>query len=136
MSEEPTPRSHITRGMVVLGDVVFEGHLVLDGRVCGNVSSRDGTFGGISVLPNGCVEGDLRVQMAVIGGKVHGSVQASGQATLLVGADIRGDVRFSVVEVQMGVHVGGRFIREESESPGNVVIFKPAALDGLGGGPP
>lgn len=136
MNEESTPQSHITRGMVVLGDVVFEGHLVLDGRVCGNVVSRDGAFGEISVLPNGCVEGNLRVQMAVIGGKVHGAVQAVGQATLLAGAHIRGDVRYSVVDVQMGAYVGGRFIREDSESSGNVVIFKSTALDGSGGGPP
>lgn len=135
MTEEQTPRSHITRGMVVLGDVVFEEHLTLDGRVCGNVSSRDGVFGGISVLPNGCIEGNLRVQTAIISGSVHGSIQAIGQTTLLVGAHIRGDVRYSVVEVQMGVHVGGRFIREESESSGNVVIFKSTALDGNGGGP-
>jgi len=115
--------------MVVLGDIVFEGHLVLDGRVCGNVFARDGAPGHVSVLVDGCVEGNLRAQSAVVAGSVIGSIQTTDRTTILAGAHIKGDVRYSVVEVQFGAYVGGRFIRDEPELSGNVVVLKSTVSD-------
>jgi cytoskeletal protein CcmA (bactofilin family) len=130
MAEESPLSSQITCGVTVLGNVVFDGHLVLDGKICGNVSSPEGVSGHVSVLPNGCVEGNLHAQSAVIGGSLYGSLHVVERMTVLAGARIRGDVRYSVIEVQMDAQVEGRFLREDPA--GNVVVFKPAAQDGSG----
>lgn len=131
MAEEMTPSGHVTLGMIVLGDVIFDGHLILDGKVRGNVTTPDGSSGCASVLPNGCIEGNLRAQTATIGGSIDGSVHVFEQTTILAGARIRGDVRYSAIEVQFGAHVGGRFIREDPV--GNVVTLRSIAPDSPSG---
>jgi cytoskeletal protein CcmA (bactofilin family) len=130
MVEEGPLSSHITCGVTVLGDVVLDGHLILDGKICGNLSSPEGISGHVAVLQNGCVEGNLQAQSAVIGGGLLGSLHVIDRMTILAGARIRGDIRYSVIEVQMGAQVEGRFLREDPA--GNVVVFKPIAQDGSG----
>jgi cytoskeletal protein CcmA (bactofilin family) len=130
MAEESPLSSHITCGVTVLGDVVFDGHLILDGKICGNVSSPEGISGHVSVLQNGCVEGSLQAQSAVIAGSLLGSFHVIERMTILAGARIRGDVRYSVIDVQMGAQVEGRFVREDLA--GDVVVFRPIAQDGSG----
>jgi cytoskeletal protein CcmA (bactofilin family) len=109
---------------------VLDGHLILDGKICGNLSSPEGISGHVAVLQNGCVEGNLQAQSAVIGGGLLGSLHVIDRMTILAGARIRGDIRYSVIEVQMGAQVEGRFLREDPA--GNVVVFKPIAQDGSG----
>jgi cytoskeletal protein CcmA (bactofilin family) len=115
--------------MVVLGDVVFDGNLVLDGRVCGSVSSREGGTGHVVVLTNGCLEGNLRSQTALIAGSVGGDITTAGKTTILVGARVGGDIRYSMIELQFGAHVGGRFVREDLSTTGNVVALKSSTLE-------
>jgi cytoskeletal protein CcmA (bactofilin family) len=119
----------IAQGMVIVGDVVFDGNLVVDGRVCGSVSSRDGGLGHVSVLANGYLEGNLRAQSATISGNVGGDVFTAGKTTILAGARVGGDVRYSVIELQLGAHVAGRIVRDDSAASGNVVVFKSSILE-------
>lgn len=117
----------ISRGVVVLGDIVFDGYLTIDGKVYGNVMNGDGGNGHVSVLANGVVNGNVRASSAVIDGCVNGSVQTTDRTSILTGARVSGDVRYCVVEVQFGARVEGRFVREDLEPTGKVVILKSAA---------
>ena len=127
IATEQQPHAVISRGMMILGDIVFDGHLTIDGKVYGNVMSGDGTIGHVSVLANGVVNGNIRASSAVIDGCVNGSVQTTERTSILTGARVSGDVRYRVVEVQFGAIVEGRFVRDELEPSGNVVILKSAA---------
>jgi len=120
------PHAVISRNMVVLGDVVFDGHLVVDGQVYGSVTGGDGTNAHVSILANGVVNGNIRVFSAVIDGCVVGSVQTTERIAILAGARVSGDVRYGLIEVQLGAIVGGRFVRGELEPSGKVVILKSA----------
>lgn len=127
IATEQQTHAVISRGMVVLGDIVFDGYLTIDGKVYGNVMNGDGTNGHVSVLANGVVNGNVRASSAKIDGCVNGSVHTTERTSILTGARVTGDVRYCVVEVQLGALVEGRFIREELEPLGKVVILKSAA---------
>jgi cytoskeletal protein CcmA (bactofilin family) len=117
----------ISRGMVVLGDIVFDGFLTIDGKVYGNVTNSDGANGHVAVLANGVVNGNVRVSSATINGCVNGSVHTTERTSISTGARVTGDVRYCVVEVQFGARVEGRFLREDLEPSGKVVILKSAS---------
>lgn len=128
IATEQEPHAVISRGMVVLGDIVFDGCLTIEGTVYGNVMNSDGRCGHVSVLANGVVNGNVRASSAVIDGCVNGSVQTTERTSMLTGARVTGDVRYCVVEVQFGARVEGRFVREELEPSAKVVILKSAAV--------
>ena len=124
MAADRGTQARITDGMVVFGDVVFHGSLILDGRIYGSVSTREGSGGHVSILANGYVERNLRSQTAVIGGNVGGDISTIGKTTVLFRAQVGGDVRYAEIELQLGAHVAGRFVRDDPAAPGNVVVLK------------
>lgn len=119
------PHAVISRGMVVLGDLVVSGQLIVEGTVYGNITEGDGVGAHVAVRGNGVVNGNVRATTAVIDGFVNGTVHTTERTCILAGARVSGDVRYSMVEVQLGALVDGRFLREEPETSGKVVALKP-----------
>jgi cytoskeletal protein CcmA (bactofilin family) len=134
MDREQVAQALVSGGMVVFGDIVFDGFLTIGGRVCGSVSTREGANGHVTLLRGGTIEGSLRSQTAMLGGTITGSVDATEHVTILVGAEIQGDVRYAAVELQSGAFVSGRFIRQDVEASGNVVVFKATIAEHVGPG--
>ena len=75
------------------GDVIFSGGLRVDGKLTGNVSSRDASNESLlTISEQGEVSGNVTVPHVVINGIVNGTVTSSGKVLLQGKAKIVGDV--------------------------------------------
>jgi cytoskeletal protein CcmA (bactofilin family) len=96
--------SIIAHGMRVIGELVTEGVLKIEGTVEGTVRTpRD-----VLVAKGGKVEGDIHAGEAVIGGEVHGSIYAEARVEVQQGAVVEGDISTKKLVVQEGGDVNGQ----------------------------
>jgi cytoskeletal protein CcmA (bactofilin family) len=80
--------SLIGPGMQVVGDVVTEGEVRVEGRIHGTLRAGRAVFVG----KEGEILGDLTTESAVIGGRVRGTVTAE-RLTLQATCEIEGEIR-------------------------------------------
>lgn len=95
--------SIIGPGMTVVGDVVTEGTVRIEGRIQGTVRASKA----IVIHRDGVVEGDVITQDAVIGGRVRGTVSAESRLELQSTCDIEGQIRAPAQHLQL--EEGARF---------------------------
>src|SRR5688572_8876093 len=81
--------SIIGPGMTVVGDLVTEGTVRIEGRIQGTVRASKA----VVVHKDGSVDGDIITQDAVIGGRVRGTVLAESRLELQATCDIEGQIR-------------------------------------------
>ena len=108
--------SIIGPGMRIVGDLITDGTVRIEGRVEGTVRAGKA----VVVGKDGEVIGDISTQDAVIGGRVQGTVQAESRLELEATSVIEGEVRapdqhFRLDEgarfngtIQMGADSGGK----------------------------
>jgi cytoskeletal protein CcmA (bactofilin family) len=99
--------SVIASNMNVLGNIVSDGILDIDGQVDGNVR---GHF--VTVRPNGRIRGDLMAQEAFIHGTVDGLIKAEN-VTLFETAHVRGTIMHETITIEDGASVDGKLKRTE-----------------------
>lgn len=113
-----TPKSHgngprgripsvISADMNVLGNIVSEGILDIDGRIEGNVRCHT-----VSVRPNGRVRGDVTADTVMIHGEVHGLVKARS-VLLYATARVNGTIMHESLIIEDGAFVDGKFKRTD-----------------------
>jgi len=102
--------SLIARGVVIRGDVSFNGNLHLDGTVEGAVHAEAGSDGVLTISETGRVVGRIEVPHAVINGAVTGDIDAAERLELAPLARIEGDVHYQVLEMAAGAQVNGKMI--------------------------
>jgi cytoskeletal protein CcmA (bactofilin family) len=95
--------SIIGPGMTVVGDVVTEGTVRIEGRIQGTVRASKA----VVIHKDGAVEGDIVTQDAVIGGRVRGTVVAESRLELQATCDIEGSIRAPAQHLQL--EEGARF---------------------------
>jgi len=96
--------SIIAQGMRVVGELVTEGVLKIEGDVEGTVrTTRE-----VLVAKGGKVEGDIHAAEAVIGGEVNGSIFADTRVEVQQGAVVVGDISTKKLMVQEGGEVNGQ----------------------------
>jgi cytoskeletal protein CcmA (bactofilin family) len=81
--------SMIGPGMCIIGDVITDGTVRIEGRVEGTVRAAKT----VMIGKGGEVVGDIVTQDAVIGGTVRGSVIAESRLELQATSDIEGQIR-------------------------------------------
>ncbi|MFQ6018460.1 MAG: polymer-forming cytoskeletal protein [Kiloniellaceae bacterium] len=88
--------------LTVLGDLLSDGHILLNGTVEGNINSRTVTVG-----ESGHVEGAILAESVYICGSVRGPVRAN---TVTVGktARIVGSIFHNVLTIEPGAFLEGR----------------------------
>ncbi|HEU0053175.1 MAG TPA: polymer-forming cytoskeletal protein [Longimicrobium sp.] len=84
-----TSMSIIGPGMTVVGDLITDGTVRVEGRIEGNVRATKT----VQIVKEGEVVGDIITQDAVIGGKVRGTVTAESRLELQATCDIEGQIR-------------------------------------------
>ena len=99
-----TGLSIIAQGMRVVGELVTEGVLKVEGEVEGTVRTKREVL----VAKGGKVEGDIYAGEAVIGGEVHGSIFADARVEVQQGAVVVGDIVTKKLMVQEGGEVNGQ----------------------------
>ncbi len=95
--------SIIASGMEVVGDVMAEGILKIEGTVRGNL--RVGRQ--VLVAKGGLVEGDIHTREAIIGGEVRGSIVATERVEIQPRSVVHGDITTPNLLVQEGGEVNG-----------------------------
>ncbi|MFQ5697960.1 MAG: polymer-forming cytoskeletal protein [Myxococcota bacterium] len=114
----------IDQGSEFSGKLSFRDTVRIDGRFEGEISS-DNT---LIVGESGTIDANIRSEIVIVSGEVHGDIFASRQVVLHKTARVLGsiDTQSLVIEdgaqlsgsVQMGVGVGGRKDAKDPESSG------------------
>lgn len=133
-SSKPQNRidSLIGDGTSIEGNVVFSGGLRIDGRVKGNVVAADDQPSTLVLSERARVDGEIRVSHAVINGTVNGPVHSAEYVELQAKCNVKGDVHYKTLEIQLGAVVQGRLVHhEEAQAPG-MLGLEPAPVEAGG----
>jgi cytoskeletal protein CcmA (bactofilin family) len=97
----------------IAGDVKFEDQLYINGVVNGNVLADPGSKATVIVSQEGTVKGEIRVPNVVINGSVEGNIYASARMELATKAQVKGNVYYTLIEMQLGAMVDGQLVHDE-----------------------
>ncbi|WP_347332196.1 bactofilin family protein [Marinimicrobium locisalis] len=106
----------ISRGTKVVGDLHFTGDLQIEGAVVGNIIAESGNDAKLVVAEKGSVEGEIRVPMVVINGKVNGNVHSIKHVELAAKAVVEGNVHYQLIEMVKGSQVNGSLVYSGAEA--------------------
>lgn len=127
---EPTSSridSLIGDGVVITGEVCFQGGLRLEGRVVGNVVTDAESSGVLVVGPLGVIEGDVRVTNLIIDGTIRGSIYAEKGVELGRTARVLGNIHYGALEMHSGAVFEGHMVSHQTpllDSTAEVVVEK------------
>lgn len=99
--------SVVANNMNVLGNIVSDGILDIDGQVDGNVRGHS-----VTVRPNGRIRGDLIAQEVFVHGTVDGLIKAEN-VTVFASATVRGTIMHESLTIEDGARVDGKLKRTE-----------------------
>ncbi len=109
--------SVIAANMNVLGNIVSDGVLDIDGQIDGNVRAEV-----VTLRPNGRIRGDLLATEVYVHGTVDGLIKAQA-VNLYATAIVRGIVMHETLAVEDGAQVDGKLKRTE---PVGVIVSTPS----------
>lgn len=92
------------------GNLKFDGELIVEGRVTGDISAADDSDAVLKVTDQGIIEGEINVPNVVINGTVRGDIHAGKHIELAAKAVITGDVHYRLIEMVMGARVNGSLL--------------------------
>jgi len=113
----------------VSGDLHFVNQLYINGHVKGNIIADAGSDATVVVSDEGAVTGEIRVPNVVVNGTVEGNVYATSRMELARNAEVKSNVFYKLIEMQLGAMVDGQLVHDEtlgSENP-NVHPFPESA---------
>jgi len=99
--------SVVASNMNVLGNIVSDGILDIDGQVDGNVRGHS-----VTVRPDGRIRGDLVATEVFVHGTVDGLIKAEN-VTLFASAHVRGTIMHESITIEDGAKVDGKLKRTE-----------------------
>lgn len=100
--------------MTIRGDLQFSGGLYVEGRIVGTVVAEAGQPAMLTLAENGSIEGEIRVPVVVINGRLDGDVHAEERVELASKARVLGNVHYKVVEMAAGAMLTGRLIHADA----------------------
>lgn len=104
----------IGAGTSVVGDVVFNGGLRVDGEIRGNVRAAGDQPSTLVISEHARIEGEIHVSHLVINGTVIGPIHATEFLELQPKAQVTGDVEYGTIEIHLGAVVQGKLIHQSS----------------------
>lgn len=99
--------SVIAEGMHLIGNIVSDGALDIDGKIDGNVRGQT-----VSVRPNGTIHGDVTADTVHVHGEVNGTIKARN-VMLYADSRITGIIIHESITIEDGASVDGKFKRTE-----------------------
>jgi cytoskeletal protein CcmA (bactofilin family) len=100
---EPDGLSILAQGARVVGTVVSNGVVKIEGTVEGSIQAEKK----VMVGRTGVVDGDIETYEATIGGEVRGSVTARVKVAILNGASLLGNLAAPMLMVEDGASING-----------------------------
>ncbi len=104
----------ISRTTEIIGDLHFNGELIIEGKIKGNIYAGDDSSALIRVLEKGVVEGEICVPSIIINGLVEGDVRSAKHIELAANAVVSGNVYYNLIEMVMGSEVNGALMHVTS----------------------
>jgi cytoskeletal protein CcmA (bactofilin family) len=114
----------IDQGSSFEGKLSFKDTVRIDGHFSGQITSENTLVIGES----GVIEADIRSQIVIVSGTIHGNVVAMRKVVLHKSAQVEGDVESPSVVMEEGAVLNGK-LNMAAASP-----KKPAALKAVDGG--
>jgi cytoskeletal protein CcmA (bactofilin family) len=103
MNKDDKIDSVIGKSTSIHGDLKVNGSIKVDGKIEGNINSKESALiGGES-----SVKGNINCRSAVVGGKIHGNINAQEVIEFQSGAEMYGDVVCKGLIVEKGVFFEG-----------------------------
>ena len=101
--DSPDRLNVIVEGSKVVGDMMTQSNLRIDGEVVGNVTSA----AKVVIGKSGSIKGDLNCGEADIEGNITGIIKVEGLLTLRSTAVIQGEVTTSKIQIEEGALFSG-----------------------------
>lgn len=100
--ESPDRLNRLVEGTRIVGDLISESNIRIDGEVHGNIT----TSSKVVIGENGFIKGNLNCQEADIEGKIEGNLFIEGLLILRENAKVFGDIQ----TVKLHIEEGGFFL--------------------------
>lgn len=123
--DSPDKLNVIVEGSKVIGDMITESNLRIDGEVVGNVSVSLKVVIGAS----GKIKGNLVCGAADVEGNIDGAIKVDGLLTLKSTAAITGDITTAKLEIEDGANFSGSCMM--SNHKGGTTVTKTVKKDTL-----
>jgi cytoskeletal protein CcmA (bactofilin family) len=105
----------ISRATKVIGDLHFTGELQVEGKITGSIIAEDEKDAKLVIADTGMVEGEIRVPVVVVNGKVLGNIYSSKHLELAAKGNVTGTVHYHSIEMVKGAQVNGSMINKQQE---------------------
>ncbi len=109
--------SIITESMSITGNIESDNLIVLEGKVKGNITTRDN----IETFVSSLVEGDIKATSAMLGGEVNGNISCESSVSVDINTKITGDVEAYDIKIA-GKVVGNVTARNSISLKENAVV--------------
>lgn len=107
----------IAAGTEIHGDITFDGGLLIEGVVHGNVRAVGDSESLLRIAEGGEVYGEISAPHVVVNGRVCGDVYSSEHVELAAKAIVNGNVNYSLIEMVMGAEVNGALVHVRDPLP-------------------
>lgn len=95
----------ISKSVIIKGDVVSSGDLVIDGQVTGTIELGDHS---LTIGPTAAVVANLAARSVIVSGKVKGNVKGAARVELKSTGSIEGDVSSPSFSMDLGGALAGK----------------------------
>lgn len=119
-SYQPTQRTVsgvIGPRLVIKGNIEFEGELLIQGKVQGDISSSPDSKGALVIEEKAEVEGNVNVPVIKVGGVLRGDVASTELLHITSSGCIEGPVRYNNLQLESGSSVAGSLSPEFKAKP-------------------
>ena len=108
----------------IVGEIISEEDITIDGHVDGMVTARDAT---VAIGERGRIDGTVRAARVVVEGFVEGGVSATERIELRVTATVTGNLSAIRIGMAEGAHFTGGIDMAQRTIAARVAQFKAAA---------
>ncbi len=105
----------IGKATTIRGDVDFAGTLHVEGAIIGNVRAESDDDSTLILDEDSMVQGDISVANILVNGTVEGDIFSTKHAELLPHAEIKGNMYYNLIEMEVGSSVNGSLVHREEE---------------------
>jgi len=100
------PLSVIARDMRIVGDIITEGEMQVDGQVDGDIVCHT-----LVVGDGGLIKGEITSKLVRVHGQVIGKINGEAVAVAKTGR-VQGDITHQTLEIAAGASIEGHLIRK------------------------
>lgn len=100
---EVSGSNQILTGTTIIGDIVCDGNIRIDGTLKGSLQAN----GKVVIGPSGVIEGELNCQNADISGSVKAKVTVAELLTLKATSKLTGDINTNKLAIEPGANFTG-----------------------------